>query len=82
MDSEQAAGLHVGASGADLLATALQKKNIPPGDGEFPKPLPEPDFPKSARLVECDAGNILRKDACLEGPYPIVFRLFHQRLKQ
>jgi hypothetical protein len=61
---------------------AFQQKNISPNSGQLAKPLPSSDFSESAGLVQRNAGNVLRKHASLQRPYPEVFRLLDQRVQQ
>jgi hypothetical protein len=63
-------------------APAFKKKRVAPDAFHFGDELAFSNLPKPARVVQGNAGRILRKDAGLQRPNPVSLGFLHQRLKQ
>jgi len=67
---------------ADIGAPTFQQKDIPPPAVQLAKPLPRPNDAEATPLVERDTCAVLRKDASLECPKAVLFRIRDKMLKQ
>src|SRR5215475_8394769 len=65
-----------------VLASPFEQDNVAPGAFELADSLAAADSAKTLCFVQLDAGLVLREDARLQGPNPVLLGLLNESAQQ